>query len=402
MKMKVTLLSPVHIGTGEQIPPFCYKRIRNQIFCYSQEAILSSLDQKQLIQAGYLSRLFNGVQNKRVLYDSLSLKDYQQLQPLYEVIYDGEDDLSQRRESAAEQIKALGQPFIPGSSIKGAIECALIYSFIKKHCKDCRKNIEAYLNEPKNARRPAKTTDNFYFEMLYGTEFVQENNKTLPELIKGVYSALQCSDIGFDQIEILDISREDVFKADNQTPLGLVECIPAGSKIFIHDPVQIDNYKKNRLLQKYPDLRMREMIRFFLDEKNILKALQEYTDDNLQSDQQDFMLDFFDEFPSLNQSFEHVLNEAKKSCSSKNSAVLRLGKNTSYFFKSISWLFRKSFPEFYYDQNIFDQFFKPKMTGKASKRKTNPETLPYTRVVGTNSDEAFLFGFVKVEVSESS
>ena len=115
--------------------------------------------------------------------------------------------------------------------------------------------------------------------------------------------------------------------------------------------------------------------------------------DMLEIEQSEQMIDFYDDFPGVNEQLGRLKAEMNKADDAKNKqCMLRIGKSTSYFTKSISYLVKKNVPELF--EEYFDSVFSPSLS-----RKTKPEydTIPKTRVIFDDLEQYYLPGFIKVE-----
>ena len=113
----------------------------------------------------------------------------------------------------------------------------------------------------------------------------------------------------------------------------------------------------------------------------------------LEIEQSEQMIDFYDDFPGVNEQLGRLKAEMNKTDDAKNKqCMLRIGKSTSYFTKSISYLVKKNVPELF--EEYFDSVFSPSLS-----RKTKPEydTIPKTRVIFDDLEQYYLPGFIKVE-----
>ena len=143
-KIRLTPLTPIHIGTGATIEPYEYVitdrlyKFRPELFIANlqkndQERFLKLASQDVLVMREFVRNRFRG--------SSAGLEYAIDVHPEALRIY--EERLKNIRSdlSVSPCIKSSGMPYIPGSSLKGAIRTALLYDRVQKpvHEFDVRK-----------------------------------------------------------------------------------------------------------------------------------------------------------------------------------------------------------------------------------------------------------------------
>ena len=121
---KITLLSPVHISTGDMIEFPCYYAIPGYPVCYrfKFEDILLQLPYNALTDINLLNHLSNKQSSKKELYSTIKeYVNYKNLRPLYQLTGEMSSQMQKKQYDFSEQIKDLDKPYIPGSSVKGAL-----------------------------------------------------------------------------------------------------------------------------------------------------------------------------------------------------------------------------------------------------------------------------------------
>lgn len=132
---KIEIITPVHIGSGDKIESPCFYRENDDDTVakrYSFSDILSQLPPSVLTDPKFLRNLSRKQNNKNAQYQNIDRYiNYSKLNELYCVKDENEYDLSESGYDIYEQIKDLDKPYIPGSSIKGALINAWFYYLVK-------------------------------------------------------------------------------------------------------------------------------------------------------------------------------------------------------------------------------------------------------------------------------
>ncbi|MGB9722134.1 MAG: type III-A CRISPR-associated RAMP protein Csm5 [bacterium] len=132
MKVKIKILTPVHIGSGEEINPMEYLVEGVQFHRLNMDSLFKDNEFKphmdKFIEIAKTSRYIAGI-----LPDSLLKKHI-----LYTIPINGDavQYLRKNQTIVKEFIKTAGNVFIPGSSIKGSIFSAVFWHSLKEAYKD--------------------------------------------------------------------------------------------------------------------------------------------------------------------------------------------------------------------------------------------------------------------------
>ena len=143
MKAKIRVLTPVHIGSGQSISPTGYfvdKTAGNFNFLK-----MDSLFQDPGFQP-YQAKFLNEARFSRYIGDIVTNHQLLKKHVLYAIPASPQARQTNPTE-VKEFTKSAGRPFIPGSSLKGAIISALLFHALKELYKDPREKtqIESYL-----------------------------------------------------------------------------------------------------------------------------------------------------------------------------------------------------------------------------------------------------------------
>ncbi len=409
---KIEIITPVHVGTGAKIEAPCfYRENENDTIAkrYSFTDILCQMPPSVLTNSHFLRNLANKQSDKKQLYQNINrYVDYSNLDEQYCVKDDNEDDICESGYDVFEQVKDLNKPYIPGSTIKGALMNAWFYYLVKLNLSKKEKlkeyieaNVLSSVDRKGNSIADQKTILNYLFNDRYDHS----------NFIKNLQSCLVCRDLYFDQIEVLWSERIGSGKDMNGStiPLSYKECIQ--SKQIIHDEfMYIDEDKKDRLRldlnsyinKKLPDsekdkiINRYELILNTFKESVFYKACTVFTLDVLEFDLTSKYQSLYRnmQYDTINIETKKLQNEIKQSLQTKEKvAYLRIGNSTNYFAKTITLLIKKHAPELYI--KYFDKALSPNSSRK-SKTRADKNSVPKTRVVYSSYEQAYLPGFIKI------
>lgn len=178
-KLKCKILSPIHIGTGSEIEPFDYIIKENKFYKISLENFLLNLDNRDKEKFNILVSKNNVNEIRKFIIENWDAEKY-----AVEFFCDVSTEVNKIYQENINNIenqllinpfiraKVNNLPYIPGSSIKGAIRTAIISELGKKknYIKNIR-NIEAevlncqndngFLDPKKDPFRAIKISDGF-------------------------------------------------------------------------------------------------------------------------------------------------------------------------------------------------------------------------------------------------
>ena len=164
MKVTLTTRTPVHIGTGEKYYP-------NEYFATlaknSDTRFISRIDQPKLFAAigrDLADELIDAIDEDFKLTDFIRKNniDGQSLRRYRAVNRSGEKDPGEIREA----IKTADSPYIPGSSLKGAIRTALIWNAIRGDPSRFCRAIEEELERDREGRKKRFIGDSYLGSIL--------------------------------------------------------------------------------------------------------------------------------------------------------------------------------------------------------------------------------------------
>lgn len=240
---ELTCISPIHIGNGELLKQYEYifTKDRNQqrIYFLDKAKWMTFLVRHDLID-DYAQSVFSGRMN---LYGWLQSQRIGSLSAIIREVCNASADVylvrerQQRVNDISRQVKTPdGVPYIPGSTLKGAIRSAILFHDIRQHP-------EAYLpfwNRIKAAMEAGNRRQMRYLaqniERQAFTRLKQQKNRP-DDALQSVMKGLAVSDamlVGHERDTVI-LQKYDVSSIRREGlkghPLALFrECIPAGRK----------------------------------------------------------------------------------------------------------------------------------------------------------------------------
>ncbi|MCD6474474.1 MAG: type III-A CRISPR-associated RAMP protein Csm5 [Thermoplasmata archaeon] len=150
MKYKIETLSPIHIGSGEKISPMEYvmdnkfNRIDMDELFRDKEFNVNGFIEDTRLNSFYLGDKYGNIAKRHVMYS-------------LDISKDALDHIMSKKSEILEFIKTGGKPYIPGSSIKGAIRTAIMW-YALKNDEELYFEFEEYVNKIWNRkeRKPDK------------------------------------------------------------------------------------------------------------------------------------------------------------------------------------------------------------------------------------------------------
>lgn len=379
VKTKIDIITPVHVGTGETKFAFEYHETNGKMYNYHTSDIFREIPTNILLDQKFLKSLTQLTNNRSTkVYLNTTLNryvKYNSLTPQYELAMDMKDkniNYDFDRKSIAVQIKSLNKAFIPGSTIKGAIFNAIEYEFLRLTL--CKSKISFQCN--------LQSIDDIY-EELYPKKGEEINIKNFLNVLR---SCLICRDISFDRMRLVAAKRLKITDNDKEIPLPHYETIDH-SQTAIDNFIIIDKKKLDILKHKYcKEPYYNDLMKLF-NYHNMQIACRNYFKDMIKEE-----LDMNDQY----QYYAKIgLENALKSLMKIDKGFyLRIGKNTNYFFKTISYLFKKYKPEYY--EKYFNDMFTP-VKEKPNRPHPTFDMMPVTRTYYYDDNYDYYPGIIKIE-----
>ncbi len=232
---KIETLSPVHIGSGNTFKPMDIGEYGRYIYIFDLDKVIERIPEHSIDKFSELIINF-GDKNKnkykdmgQMLLEAFGI-DYEQWEniSLYKVKKKDQGSIH----DIYEEIKYGDRVYIPGSSIKGAIRTAIVYSFLKKE------GYKFYLKETGKIK---------YLCM------VKPNN----EEVEGIYKGnIDLSKIGAEikKDMLMDDATRDVFKClhiSDSFPIPAENCLEV-RKIYVANTTSFVKQRGSRKISMHP------------------------------------------------------------------------------------------------------------------------------------------------------
>lgn len=152
-RIKITTLSPVCIGSGQKLSPIAdYIYDNKQIHYLNKAKIEEVLAQDSNLMDKYIQGIVYGIDNNKTNFPLKKfLENNLKLSPNEYILHSVDTNINSAKELNAIIKNASDNcPYIPGSSLKGAIKTAFLYDWLKKEenpWKSIIKNVGEYKTE---------------------------------------------------------------------------------------------------------------------------------------------------------------------------------------------------------------------------------------------------------------
>lgn len=388
IKSKITIITPVHIGTGEEKMSFEYNKEDNVLYCYDPKELFLCKSSKELLDKRFLNSLLKSNDgSKRDELNRMMKKDvdYNKLKSIYSL---RAEFTKIPKGNVSEQLKSLNKPYIPGSSIKGAIMNAIFYDFIKNHLDDFCKYIKNKVATTKN--KPDID------------DFLKYCDSRLLDLVKQISNCIICRDIFYENLVLVEPIRKNVYdNKKDKLSLSNFECIDA-NQTCDDELIKINSVRKNVIIGALEEENLKNgNIKFcnefmeYLSINKIIKVCRAYFHDILG---EEIKMEKNNNY-YIQEGLDKKLNEFYKN-PVPNGFYMRIGGNTNYFFKTVSYLIKNNDNGFYtrYFYKVFSPKDKPKDEPKGkNKAYPLPDKMPATRTIYLDDLYAYYPGVIKVE-----
>jgi len=360
-KVKIKLLTPLHIGDGNFISPMEYFISDKKVYLIPGETLFKGLDRRNLdvLKTWLKTSIYRASFKRR---EAFRLSDFikqhrymeNRLKKLSTLSFDiGSNDIQIKEIITI--IKSNGEPYIPGSEIKGAIRTAILYRLLRLQqpnvligeIRKLQKEYGTVVKRIKNNRSAVLTEEE---KQKYKVHNSKELFKKLSKQVINISKELEKTVLGrykyYDVMRSLIISDTNIMEKQN-LKIGEVNLINSNKKsqwieyleniefefsIFIND--QLLKAESNIMNTPYrkPDIR-------FLDINFIKEALFDYSKDIIKSDQ---------EILKNNKSIEKLISQ-----NTESAPLIRLGKFKGYLSNTVSLIIKKEDPELYNDFFVY-------------------------------------------------
>ncbi len=400
MRTKITICTPVHVGTGEIKLNSEYIKRGNTLSNYDLAELLGKSSQNLLDEAFLNSLMDSSPGSKKealnkLINDRKRRSGSSEFDRMYSLRFGFE---RMPRGDVMVQAKTLNQPFIPGSTLKGAILNCIYYDFVLRHYEDLCEYLESSIGK-------------FVPEIDSFVKYVYRNDpdvELITEFMENFRNCIVCRDTIYSKLCFLETIRENVFTGAALSVPNL-ECIDSDQNSKNSRIIYFDIGKKSILKDKYEGTNFYSDFRDFLSYKKIVNVskqffqdmigeeitvkdkIKEYDSDpeNIESFNSDIQNSEIRIFYSKIESYFGKFIEDEKN----NSFHLRIGGRTNYFYKTVSYLIKKNNEDFY--NTHFRYLFSPKKGIKGPE--PSPFSMPVTRTLCTDGKNTYYPGIIKVE-----
>ncbi len=342
MKYKLVILSPVHIGSGEQISNWSYAHENGKIKIYSFDKVVRSLKDNHQKLLNLTAQIERNPLNKS-LGDVLSTFKIN-VEPEYTVDFKGE--IKNRRSQYKpiwEFIKQNGKVYIPGTEIKGAIRTALFYKILKDKFNEDERLKQKFLKEYESCLNVKDYRDEREKKKKIQNEFKKMSSRWENFAFRGDFYE---NDAKKDILKILLISDSDlknpqeVLIIKDITALGIsrhfeepYELIKTGSEFIVDLRVPFHEEYKKIFPQTYK----------YLGLKKIRESCFDFAISSINAD-----IEYFRKTSQLNPEEKsriiNKLEQRKKLAESgleKGYILIRLGKHQGFLSTTINLLVKE-------------------------------------------------------------
>ena len=243
-KIRITTLTPVCIGSGEELSPYSdYIIDKGYVYVVDKITLQDKIAQNDAWMETYIEGISCGMENNR---SRFNLKDFientlrMDIENISIVKYELKTAGQQQKLPVKCMLKTpFGEAFIPGSSLKGAIKTAIMYDWIND------------INEQPKDGDPCIQ---WAKDLLRINPVRNDRKRTLEELL----DSLNQDSIRKSEIEVFRITdskpinkgRGIVIDCKRDVPLR-IECISSGSEALCEIETNLDWHKLTRMINIY-------------------------------------------------------------------------------------------------------------------------------------------------------
>lgn len=308
MNLKIKIISPLHIGSGNELSPYTdYIYKDNYLLYLDNQKLWNDISKNEEMIDEYVQIIKNkdsNSKNKYTLLDFLKNNNIDIDKYIYAKIKCYGDI---KTVEINETIKTSGRPYIPGSSLKGAIRTAILYDYLKTNSF----NLNDIINM--SSKKDRRNT-------YVGQDVMRKYPKSIQsDIMKFLYvSDTNCSDINNISANIeycIDyVDMKKCNEMNKKMPIGFESINPETEFTF-----NIKCIKSNK---------------FFKDEAAVLNSIKDFSKDILERDIK-IMKDSNEKlFSNIISKYTGYLNEIDN-----NVCIMRLGSNKNYYDNTICNLF---------------------------------------------------------------
>ncbi|MBA5851160.1 type III-A CRISPR-associated RAMP protein Csm5 [Clostridium sp. cel8] len=308
MKFKIKVLSPVHIKSGNTISPYADFIYDNNCLLYMHnEKLWKDISKNETILDEYVQVVKNRDTNSKEKYtlnDFLKRNGINIEKYVFQKVNCNSDIKSME---VSEIIKTSGRPYIPGSSIKGAIRTAILYNYLKLNGFDFDKLVD--ISAKKNKK-------NIYV----GEDVMRKGKKNIQS---DIMKFLQVSDTNCADIEDISVNLEYGVDYIN---------VKRSNKLSTKMPTAMESINKGTVFQF--NIKCVKENKFFNDEEDVLKTIRKFYKDNIKRHikvMEESSEEIFSNIISKYKEYLNAIDDGK--------CILRIGSSKNFYDNTICNLF---------------------------------------------------------------
>ncbi|SNR62982.1 type III-A CRISPR-associated RAMP protein Csm5 [Desulfurobacterium atlanticum] len=210
MRFRLTTLTPLHIGTGQNISPFEFIIKDGRCYIYDITDIVGINSIVDLKLKNMLKNSATSLSLKKIITDSSIKKVLDRIKPLYSIAIEIDFQQGSMRsgniKNIEEFIKTNNLVYIPGSEIKGSLRRALFYYILSKEkkiggsiyikfIKKLQGIVHQYQKEKKNSedfralkrkfkKKLSRLVQQIEFEVFRGEKFTEDAKRDVLRFVK--------------------------------------------------------------------------------------------------------------------------------------------------------------------------------------------------------------------------
>lgn len=391
--IQLTTLTPVCIGNGGKMvstSDYVFDKANKQIHYINKEAVAQKLANHDELMDKYIQGIIYGMDNNVTRFDLKNfLEKTLSLSPKEYISYSVTANIKSTKDLNTIIKDAKGSPYIPGSTIKGALKNAMAYRLVdKKYIEDFAKKVnhifiqfEREITGKSVRKLSPKTFSNLnaiksfekelkLFNQNIDNLFVQseknEEGKVIQEIAIHNPLVSDSEKISSSKIKVVDIKRVHLHAKDS-IPI-VWESIPA--KISTTFQLKLEEEEDiHKLFQQINNFTF----------NNISSELETLDYHTSKTNDNNIIISQLEEFQ---ENIEHL---------SASECILRIGFNKGFYFNSIADLLYNNHKEVFEKFLILSDYVKYK-----GGRKIHPDEVNFPLTRGITPESTL--GWVKLEI----
>lgn len=391
--IQLTTLTPVCIGNGGKMvstSDYVFDKANKQIHYINKEAVAQKLADHDELMDKYIQGIIHGMDNNTTHFDLRNfLEKTLSLSPKEYISYSVTANIKSAKDLNTIIKDAKGNPYIPGSTIKGALKNAMAYRLVDKKC------IEDF----------AKKVNHIFIQFereIMGKSVRKLSPKTFSNLnaIKSFDKELKLFNQNIDNLFVKREKNEEgkvIQEIAIHNPLVSDSEKISSSKIKVVDIKRVHLHAKDSIPIVWESIPAKISTTFQLkleEEEDIHKLFQQinnFTFNNISSELE--TLDYHTSKTNDNNIIISQLEEFQENIEhlSASECILRIGFNKGFYFNSIADLLYNNHKEVFEKFLILSDYVKYK-----GGRKNHPDKVSFPLTRGITPESTL--GWVKLEI----